>query len=251
MTKRFDDKVVLVTGGNSGLGKDAARAFVEEGAKVIITGRDEATLTAAADEIGGDVLPVRSDSSDVDAIRALMTRIGEEYGRLDVLFANAGVAAFYPIEEMTEETWDHVHGINLRGTFFTIKYALPLMSSGAAIVINSSAAHLKGFPENAAYASSKAGLRSLTKVLSSELLPRGIRVNMVSPGPIVTPLVHRTGGVAEAAVPAMERRFEEGTPLRRQGQPEEVSAAVLFLASDEASYISGIDIPVDGGATAI
>lgn len=248
MSTRFLDKVAVVIGGNSGIGLASAKAFAEEGAKVVLTGRDPATLKGAAEAIGRGVLALRSDIANLAQIRALFEQIRTQYGRIDVLFVNAGIGAFLPIEAVTEEDWDRIQDTNLKGVFFTVQQALPLMSRGTSIVLTGSIGALKGIPTGSVYAASKAGLRALGRSLAAELVGRGIRVNVVSPGPVETPIIHRTGGLPAEAIPAMREQMIQNTPMKRMGAPEEVAAAVLFLASDSAGFVTGIDFLVDGGA---
>ena len=243
---RFQDKVVVVLGGNSGIGLASARAFAAEGARLVITGRDTGTLEAAARGIGGDVLAVQSDISDLRQIAALMERIRQERGRIDVLFVNAGIGAFSPLEEVSEEYWDRMVGTNLKGPFFAVQKAVPLMGKGGSIVPTSSLGHAKGIPGNSVYAAAKAGLRSLARNLGAELVTRGIRVNCFSPGPIETPLFQRSGAAAEA-LPGIRQSIIDMVPMKRFGTPEQAADAVLFLAGDTSSYITGIDLFVDGG----
>jgi len=248
MGPRFAEKVTVVIGGNSGIGLAAARAFAGEGARVVITGRDPTTLARAGESIGCGALAVRSDMADLREIDALMEEIGRKLGRIDVLFVNAGVGAFIPIEAVTEEDWDRLMSVNLKGVFFTVQKALPLMARGAAIVLNSSIGWRKGIPTGSVYAASKAGVRALGRTFAAELVGRGIRVNVLSPGPIETPIIGRTAGLTPEMIPQLRRQMVENTPMRRIGEPEEVARAALFLASDEASFITGIDMLVDGGA---
>jgi NAD(P)-dependent dehydrogenase (short-subunit alcohol dehydrogenase family) len=246
--QRFLGKVAVIIGGNSGIGLASARAFANEGARVVITGRDTETLRAAAREVGHDAQAHRSDISDLPQIEALFARIGADQGRIDVLFVNAGVGAFLPIEAVTEADWDHIQDINLKGVFFTVQKALPLLSRGSSIVLTGSIGALKGIPTGSVYSASKAGLRALGRSFAAELVGRGIRVNVVSPGPVETPIIHRTGGLPAEAVPALREQMIANTPMKRMGAPEEVAAAVLFLASDAAAFVTGVDFLVDGGA---
>ena len=247
MGPRFLGKVAVVIGGNSGIGLASAKAFASEGARVVITGRDAGTLRTAAAEIGHDAVSYRSDVGDLSQIDTLFAQLRESPGRIDILFVNAGVGAFLPIEAVTEADWDRIHDINLKGVFFTVQKALPLMSEGASIVLTGSIGALKGLPTGSVYAASKAGLRALGRSLAAEFVGRGIRVNVVSPGPIETPIIHRTGGLPPEAVPAMREQMIANTPMKRMGAPEEVAAAVLFLASDAAGFVTGTDFLVDGG----
>jgi NAD(P)-dependent dehydrogenase (short-subunit alcohol dehydrogenase family) len=246
--RRFEGKEALVTGGNSGMGLAVARRLVEEGAKVVISGRDAASLAAAARELGAAALGVRADVAgpdDIDRLVAATREFGG--GRLDVLFPNAGSALFRPLAETTEAQWDALMSVNLKGVYFTVQKALPLLQAGSAIVLNASVAAAKGNPVGSLYGASKAGLRSLGRTFAAELAPRGIRVNVVSPGPIETPLFGRDGLLASGGVPTLKSQWAERNPMKRFGTPEEVAAAVLFLASDEASYITGVELLVDGG----
>ena len=243
---KFQDKVVVILGGNSGIGLASAKAFAAEGARLVITGRNQETLEAAAHAIGTDVLAVRSDISDLKQSAALMEQIGRTHGRIDVLFVNAGIGAFSVLEEVSEEYWDRMVDTNLKGPFFAIQKAVLLMGRGGAIVLTSSLGHAKGIPGNSVYAAAKAGLRSLARNLGAELVPRGIRVNCFSPGPIETPLFHRSG-LPEEALPGIRQSIVDMVPMKRFGTAEEAADAVLFLAGDTASYITGIDLFVDGG----
>lgn len=248
---RFEGKIALVTGGNSGIGLAAAKAFAREGAKVAITGRDPKTLESAAREIGEDTLALRCDLRDLKQIEQVMAAIKEKHGRLDVLFANAGVADIQAVEKITEEQFDYVMDINLKGTFFTVQKAVPLMPSGSAIVLNSSNASTRAFAEASVYCASKAGITSLGRTLAAALVTKGIRVNVCSPGPIDTPIAWRMPSVSKEQIAGF-KEFLKSTTLRKQiGTPEEAVAPVLFLASAEASYIIGIDVVVDGGANAV
>ena len=244
---RFGGKVVLVTGGNSGMGLAAAQAFAREGAEVIISGRSQETMDTAAEAIGVKASGLRADVSRLDDITRLMAGVKQRSGRIDVLFANAGVAHFAPIAAMSEANWDEVMNTNLKGLYFTIQQALPLMTKGGAIVLNASVAAGKGNPGASIYAASKAAVRSLGRSLGAELVGAGIRVNVVSPGPIETPIFNRNGGLSPEAIAAMKAQWAEKNPMQRFGHVDEVAAAVLFLASPEASYITGVDLLVDGG----
>jgi len=240
---RFAGKTVVVLGGNSGIGLAAASAFQAEGARVAITGRNKQTLAQVAAASG--MRAVRSDISSVADTRAAMARIAGQLGGIDVLFVNAGVGGFATVPEVTEEFWDSVHGVNLRGAFFAVQAALPHLRDGGSIVITGSIGALLALPANAVYAAAKAGLRAVARILAAELLPRRIRVNVVSPGPTETEIFKR--GASPAQIEAVRSSLGGAVPMKRMGEPEEVARAVLFLASSEASFINGVDLNVDGG----
>src|SRR5215218_1887810 len=226
MAGKLEGKVAVVTGGNSGIGLATAKEFAREGAHVVITGRDAGTLEEAARAIGGGVLALRSDASSLADTEALFAAVKERFGRVDVLFVNAGVAQFAPVEETDEGLFDHVMDINFKGAYFTVQKALPLLSEGASVVLNTSVVAHIGLPNSSVYSASKAALLSLVRTLSADLAGRRIRVNAVSPGPIETPIFGRTGLPEEA-----KQSFSEQVPLRRLGRPEEIARTVLFLAS--------------------
>jgi NAD(P)-dependent dehydrogenase (short-subunit alcohol dehydrogenase family) len=240
---RFDGKCVVILGGNSGIGLAAARLFRAEGAKLAITGRDEASLKAAAEEL--DALAVRSDMAVIADNETALHEIEDALGGIDILFVNAGVGGFAPVPEVTEEFWDGIHNVNLRGAFFAIQKALPLMRDGGSIVITGSIGSVAAVPGNVAYAAAKAGLRAVARILAVELLPRKIRVNMVSPGPTDTEIFKRDASAEEIA--GMRAMLAGVVPMGRMGESMEIARAVLFLASDEASFINGVDLFVDGG----
>jgi NAD(P)-dependent dehydrogenase (short-subunit alcohol dehydrogenase family) len=240
---RFAGKTVVVLGGNSGIGLAAARAFQAEGARVAITGRDEATLARVAAASG--MLALRSDIGSVADSRAALARIARELGGIDVLHVNAGVGGFAAVAEVTEEFWDSVHRINLRGAFFAVQAALPHLRDGGSIVITGSIGALRPLPGNVVYGAAKAGLRQVARILAAELLPRGIRVNVVSPGPTETEIFKR--GASPEQIEAVRAALGGAVPMKRMGEPDEVARAVLFLASSEASFINGADLCVDGG----
>jgi NAD(P)-dependent dehydrogenase (short-subunit alcohol dehydrogenase family) len=242
MAGKLEGKVALVTGGNSGIGLATAKEFAREGARVVITGRDAGTLEEAARAIGGEVLALRSDASNLADIEALFAAVKERFGRVDVLFVNAGVAQFAPVEETDEELFDHVMDINFKGAYFTVKKALPLLNDGASVVLNTSVVAHIGLPNSSVYSASKAALLSLVRTLSADLNGRRIRVNAVSPGPVETPIFGRMGLPEEA-----KQGFGEQVPLKRLGRPEEIAKAVLFLASSDSSFLVGTEIVADGG----
>jgi len=247
MTRRFSDKVVLVIGGNSGIGRAAAQGYAAEGAHVVITGRDARTLEAVAKELGGEALAIRADIADIASTDEVVRQVRERHGRIDVLFVNAGVGGFAPVTAVTPQLWDQVHDVNLRGCFFAAQKVLPLMGRGGAIVFTGSIGSQLAAPANVVYAASKAGLRAVTRIFAVELVAQGIRVNMVSPGPTETPILYRNPGMDEKAADALRQMMIANTPMKRMGTPEEIARAVLFLSSDEASFITGVDLFVDGG----
>lgn len=243
---RLTGKVAVVTGGNSGIGLATAKRFREEGAKVVISGRDQKTLDEAVKTIGGEVLAVRADVAKLADLDKLYKTVSEKFGKIDILFANAGIGKFVPISESTEQLFDEIFDINVKGVFFTIQKALPLLNDGGSIVINSSVANEVGFPGSSIYSATKAAVRSFARTLTAELVGRGIRVNVVSPGPIHTPIFQRNG-LSEAQIDEIAQALVSRVPMKRFGTPEEVADTVLFLASPESSYITGVDINVDGG----
>src|SRR5215213_4593888 len=245
---KLEGKVAVVTGGNSGIGLATAKEFRREGAKVVITGRDARTLAEAAREIGGDVLALRSDASSLADIDELFAAVKERYGRVDVLFVNAGVGKFAPLEETDEGLFDQIMDINFKGAYFTVKKALPLLSDGASVVLNTSVVAHVGFPNSSVYSASKAALLSLVRTLSADLVGRGVRVNAVSPGPVETPIFGKMGLPPEA-LDETKRGFSEQVPLGRFGRPEEIAKAVLFLAGADSSFLVGTEIVADGGVS--
>ena len=247
---RFSNKNVLVTGGNSGIGLATAKAYALEGARVFITGRDEQALTKAVAEIAeiGKVgaQAIRSDAGSVADARALASHLSEQGVQLDAVFLNAGVAKFAGLSDATEGLWDEIFNTNVKGLYFQVQALTPLLRKGAAIVINGSInAHI-GMPGSSIYAASKAAVISMAKTLSAELLARGARVNVVSPGPISTPLYGKLG-LDAATLEATAASIQNQVPLGRFGTPDEVASAVLYLSSTESSFIVGTELVVDGG----
>jgi NAD(P)-dependent dehydrogenase (short-subunit alcohol dehydrogenase family) len=244
-------KIALVTGGSSGLGLATAARFVAEGAKVIITGRRPAELEAAVAEIGGGVIGVPGDVSVLSDLDRLYETIRETFGRLDILFANAGGGAFVPLGEVTEAHFDKYFGINVKGTLFTVQKALPLMAAGGSIVLNGSMVSVKGMPGFTVYAATKAALRSFARTWAVDLKGKNIRVNVVSPGTVVTPAYKTELGMTDEQIEAFVAQAAATTPLGRAGTPDEIARAVVFLASDDSSYVTGTELFVDGGAAQI
>ena len=239
----------MITGGNSGIGLATARLFIAEGARVAITGRNKATLEATSEELGKNLLAFQADVSDSSARELVFRTLKEQFGQLDIVFANAGIGEVGAIAETSEEAFNRVLQINLTGAFLTIKSALPLMQSGASIILNGSIAEFVGTPGGAGhYAASKGGMHSMARAMATELSPRGIRINVVAPGPIKTPISERSPLPAEV-VAAFMKKLESSVPLGRFGEAEEVAKVVLFLASDDSSYVHATEIIVDGGVS--
>ncbi|HUK53539.1 MAG TPA: SDR family oxidoreductase, partial [Candidatus Binatia bacterium] len=235
---KLQGKKALITGGNSGIGLATARLFVSEGAQVAITGRDQATLDAAAAELGSNAVPFRADVTDPSAREKLFEAIGKRFGSLDVVFANAGIAGPTPLGSTTEEQFERILKINVTGVFFTIQSALPYLREGASIVLNGSVVATLGPPGSSAYVASKGAVRSMARTLAAELSPKGIRVNVVVPGATATPIWGRNAP-ASAQQAAKERLnlFSSRIPLARLGEAEDIARAVLFLASSDSSYV--------------
>ncbi len=244
--QKLAGKIAVITGGNSGIGLATAKRFVEEGAQVVITGRREEKLKEAATLIGRNVTTVAGDISRLQDLDRLYAVVKEKYGRIDVLFANAGWGEVAPLEMATEAHFDKTFDLNAKGTFFTVQKALPLFKNGGSVILTSSVANVRGDAAFTAYAASKAAVRCFARGWTVELKDRKIRVNSMSPGPIETPALENAGLSAEQIEQAADQ-FASQVPLGRRGTPEEVAAAVVFLASDESSYITGIDLAVDGG----
>lgn len=245
---RHAGKIALVTGGSSGLGLATAQRLVQEGAAAVyITGRRQGELDAAVADIGDKAIAIRGDIAVAADLDRIFATIGERHGRLDILFANAGGGEFAPLGAITEAQFDKYFDINVKGTLFTVQKALPLMKPGSAIVITGSITSIKGAPAFGVYAATKAALRSFTRTWASDLKGSGIRVNIVAPGTVVTPAYKNELGMNDEQIAQFDAQAASITPLGRTGKPEEIASAVSFLASDEASYITGTELFVDGG----
>ena len=244
--RQLNDKIAVITEGNSGIGLATARRFIADGARVVITGRNQDALNAAVAELGDRATGIRGDVANLEDLDRLFAQLQEQFGRVDVLFANAGIAPLLPIEVVTEEHFDSLFNTNVRGLFFTIQKVLPLLSEGASVILNASVVAQSGLPNTSIYSATKAAVRSLGRTLAAELAPRGIRVNVVSPGLIDTPFWGKVG-LSKDEVDAFGEQVVQQTPLGRPGRPEEIAATVAFLASDDASYFTGADLVADGG----
>jgi NAD(P)-dependent dehydrogenase (short-subunit alcohol dehydrogenase family) len=243
---KLDGKIALITGGNSGIGLATAKQFVSEGAYVFITGRRDAELAAAVKQIGKNVIGIQGDVSNLNDLDRLFAQIKREKGKLDIVFANAGVAKFAPFGTITEELYDWTFDINVKGLLFTVQKALPLLPDGASIILNASIVASKGLPANSVYSATKAAIRSFARTWTTDLKARRIRVNAVSPGPIDTPGLSELLGSSEIGQQRLQV-ISTGVPLGRLGTPDEIARAVVFLASDDASYVTGTELFVDGG----
>jgi len=251
MSRKLEGKVALVTGGSSGLGLATAERFAAEGAKVFITGRRQAEIEKAVVQIGQGAVGVQGDIAKLDDLDRLYALIHEQAGRIDVLFANAGGGEFMPLGQITEAHVDKWLGINIKGTLFTVQKALPLMPDGASIVLNGSMVSVKGLPAFGVYAATKAAIRSFARTWSVDLRARRIRINVVAPGTVVTPGYKNELGMTDEQIEQFVAQVAATTPLGRAGTPDEVAKAVLFLASDDSSYVTGVELFVDGGSAQI
>ncbi len=248
--ERLNGKRSLITGGTTGIGLETAREFLREGARVAITGRNPATLEAARQELGSDVLIIPADASDVAGQKAVAEAVRQAFGQLDVLFVNAGIADLRPVESWDEAAFDRSFAINIKGPFFLIQALLPIFANPASIVLNGSVnAHI-GMANTSVYSASKAALLSLARTLSGELISRGIRVNAVSPGPVSTPLYNKLG-LPETDLKAMAASLQSRIPAGRFGSPSEVARAIVFLASSESAFAVGSELLIDGGLSLV
>ena len=243
---RLDGKVAVVTGGNSGIGLASAKRLHAEGARVVITGRDPRTLDAAVSEIGAGTVALQSDVSQLDDIERLFSIVESKLGKIDVLFANAGIAKFAPYSASQATLFDELFATNVKGAYFTLQKAIPHLNDRASVILNTSVAASKGTENMGIYAATKAAVRSFARTAATELKERNIRVNAVAPGPIATPIFGRIG-LTEEQIDGFKSGISARVPLGRIGRPEEIASAVAFLASDDASYITGVELNVDGG----
>jgi NAD(P)-dependent dehydrogenase (short-subunit alcohol dehydrogenase family) len=246
--RRFTNKIVVITGGTSGIGLAAAKQFIKEGAKVVVTGRSPQSVGDAQNEIGANGVAIAADVTKSDELDTMFQQVREKYGRIDVLYVNAGIAKLGWVAETTEDVFDDILNANFRGAYFTVQKALPLLPDGGCIIFTTSWFDAAGIAGTSAVSASKAALRNFTRTLASELINRNIRVNAVSPGVIETPLFGKLG-LGEADAQQLAQILLQQIPAKRFGKPEEVATAVAFLASDDASYITGVELAVDGGRT--
>lgn len=244
--ERLKNKKAVITGGSTGIGFETAKQFVEEGARVIVTGQNEERLVAAAKELGSNAIPVRGDVRSLSDLDALAARVQEEFGSLDILFANAGIGYFAPIEQIDEAFYDTQFDINVKGVFFTVQKLVGLLNEGASVILNASAVNEKGMAAGSVYFATKAAVRSLARSLAAELGSRGIRVNALSPGAVPTALQGKMG-MPQDALDDFTAYIKQVTPLGRRGRPDEIAKAAVFLGSDESSYMTAADLVVDGG----
>jgi NAD(P)-dependent dehydrogenase (short-subunit alcohol dehydrogenase family) len=242
-------KKALITGGNSGIGLATARLFVKEGAQVAITGRNQETLDAALAELGPHAIGFRGDITDSKSRKAIFQQVGEKFGKLDIVFANAGIPGTTPVGNTPEELFEEVIRVNLTSVFFTVQDALPFLNDGSSVILNGSVIGTLGQPGYSAYSASKAGVRALARTLAADLSPRGIRVNVVAPGATKTPIWGRNTKRSAEETGAIANKLAATIPLGRWGEADEIAKAVLFLASDDSSYVQGIELFVDGGLT--
>lgn len=244
---RLKNKTALITGGNSGIGLATAKAFIAEGAKVAITGRNRATLDAALKELGPNAIALQADATDIAATEAAVAQAAQAFGKIDIVFANAGIPGSTPLGDSKLESFEQILRTNITGVFFTVQAALPHLNDRASIILNGSVMSQLGAPGSSAYAASKAGVRGMSRVLATELAPRGIRVNVVSPGATRTPIWNSSAPTEQARI-ALDKRLSGIIPLGRLGEADEIAKTVVFLASDDSSNVNSAEIFVDGGS---
>jgi NAD(P)-dependent dehydrogenase (short-subunit alcohol dehydrogenase family) len=247
---KLDGKVALVTGGSSGIGLASAKLFAAEGAKVVIMGRQKAALDEAAAQLGAGALAFAGDVANLADLDRLYAAIGERYGKLDVVFANAGGLTLAPFGAVTLEQFEREMGVNVRGQFFTVQKALPLLRDGGAILLMASTSHFTGAPASHLYSGAKAAVRAFARGWTTDLKARKIRVNVISPGPTRTPIAEKMG-IPKEALAGVVQQLTAAIPLGRVAEPEEIAKAALFLVSDDSSFVAGIDLVVDGGMTQV
>src|SRR5215203_2282409 len=250
MGNKLEGKIAVITGGNSGIGLAAAKRFVSEGAYVFISGRRQKELDLALSEIGKNVTAILSDVSNLADLDRLYNIVKDQKGHLDILFANAGIAQFAPLEEISEEHFDNIFRINVKGLLFTVQKAFPLFQNGGSIILNASVGSSKGFEETSVYSATKAAVRSFARTWTVELRHRKIRVNAISPGPIDTPIFSNLLQ-NEEQIEQFKMNIVNTVPMGRMGSPDEVAKVALFLASDDSSFVTGIELFVDGGLAQI
>jgi NAD(P)-dependent dehydrogenase (short-subunit alcohol dehydrogenase family) len=243
---RLGGKIAVITGGTTGIGLATAKEYIAEGAKVVITGRTDATLQAAQRELGEGVAVIKSDTSRADDIAKLAEQVHSRFGRIDILFINAGIGRFTPIDQVDEKTFDEQFNINVKGAYFTIQKFLPILNDGGSIILNASIAASTGTLNASVYSATKAAVRSFGRTLAAELAPRRIRVNTISPGPIETPIFGKTG-LPQEQIDAFANNILESVALKRFGQPKEIATAAVFLGSNESSFMTGSELIIDGG----
>lgn len=249
--KTLENKVAVITGGNSGIGFATVQQFLEQGAKVVFSGRRQEALDEASAQLTGDFKAVLADQSSLADNKRLIETAVSTYGKIDIIFVNAGVAQFAPSDQITEELFDTTFNVNIKGPMFLLKEAIPNLNDGASVIFNTSIVHQKGFEGTGIYSATKGALRSYARVLTAELAPRNIRVNSIAPGPIGTPIYDKMQGMTTEQVQEMGAGFAASVPLKRFGESSEIASAAVFLASDAASFVNGIELAVDGGLSQI
>lgn len=244
--KRLEGKVAVVTGGNSGIGLASAKRLAEEGARVAISGRNQKALDEAVKVIGHNAIAVQADTTKLADTEKLFKEVTQKLGKVDVLFVNAGIALFLPLSAVTEGHFDEQFDTNVKGAYFTVVKSAPYLNDGASVILNTSIVSTKGQANASVYSATKAALRSFARTTATELIGRGIRVNAVAPGPIETPIFGKTG-LPKETIDEFAKQIIQSVPMKRFGKPEEVAGAVAFLASSDSSYITGVELNVDGG----